>query len=185
MKSDPEMDKKTEDLINTESFLETLFEDISSGRSLLEICQTDGLRYSRIYRWIALDPDKKMHYDKAVEARTEIMCQSLLDELKAISLSDLRQAYDDRGHLKTMRDMPPEIAKVIAGVEVFEEFDGSGKQREYIGDTKKIKLWDKLRAIELLGKQMKLFIDRVEHSGKVSLEDLVNKSMKSPESKQI
>jgi hypothetical protein len=38
----------------------------------------------------------------------------------------------------------------VASVEVFEEFQGPGEDRQLIGYTKKVKLWDKNAAIDKL-----------------------------------
>jgi hypothetical protein len=43
-----------------------------------------------------------------------------------------------------------------------------------VGEIKKFKLYDRLKALELRGKQLGMFIQKVEHSGKVSLEELVS-----------
>ena len=48
-----------------------------------------------------------------------------------------------------------------------------GSERVWNGYIKKIKFWDKPRALELLGKNQKLFTEKVEHSGSVTLEQLV------------
>ena len=65
--------------------------------------------------------------------------------------------------------MPEALRLAISSIEVFEEFEGSGKDRVYIGDTKKLKIWDKVKALELLGKHLKLFTEKLELSGKVEL----------------
>ena len=63
-----------------------------------------------------------------------------------------------------IHEIPEEIRRAISGLETFEEFEGFGKDREKIGDTKKLKFWDKPRALELLGKHLGLFVDKVDHT---------------------
>ena len=46
------------------------------------------------------------------------------------------------------------------------------------GGSLRIQQHDKLKALELLGKHLKLYTDKVEHSGNLTLEDLVAGSMK-------
>jgi len=41
----------------------------------------------------------------------------------------------------------------------------------------KVKFLDKLKAIEVLGKNLKMFVDRVEHSGSLTLEQMVEGSI--------
>ena len=43
---------------------------------------------------------------------------------------------------------------------------GTGRDREKVGVTRKVKFWDKPRALELLGKYLKMFTDKFEHTGK-------------------
>ena len=52
------------------------------------------------------------------------------------------------------------------------------------GKPARLRLWDKLRALELLGKNLKLFKEQIDIGGTVKLEDLVNSSL-DPEKKSI
>ena len=58
-------------------------------------------------------------------------------------------------------------------LEVVELFDGTGKEKTHIGYTKKIRFWDKMKAIELHGKSFGMFIDRREVVGKLTLADVL------------
>jgi phage terminase small subunit len=55
--------------------------------------------------------------------------------------------------------------------------DGRGRRQT----VRKVKFWDKVKGLELLGKHLKLFTEKVEHSGSLTLEQLVLASMKKPE----
>ena len=76
---------------------------------------------------------------------------------------------------------PDDIARTIAGLEVIENFDGQGDQRKQSGWTKRVKFTDKLKSIEMMMKNLNMLTDRVEVSGKVTLEDLVIGSQKKTE----
>ena len=65
----------------------------------------------------------------------------------------------------------PPLRKALASVEVDELFEGTGKDREQTGYTKKIKTTDKLKALELLGKHLKMFTDVTEVRGLEGLGD--------------
>lgn len=104
-------------------------------------------------------------------ARLEISADVILRELLFIARADLAQAYTKEGKLKSIHDIPEETRRAMAGVKVYEEFDGFGKDRFQCGETIEVKFWDKPKALELLGKHLKLFTDVHEVHG--SLEDLV------------
>lgn len=104
----------------------------------------------------------------ALEARSkrvQVEADDVLRELKRIALSDLRQAFDENGNLKPIHGLPEDIARAISGLEVDELFEGHGDDRERVGRTKKVKFWDKTKALELLGKHLAMWIERREHSG--------------------
>ncbi|HTL13079.1 MAG TPA: terminase small subunit [Bdellovibrionota bacterium] len=107
------------------------------------------------------------------EKRTQITADRVLKELARVAFMDLSGAYNDAGGLLAVKDMPEDVRRAIAGVKIYDEFDGVGREREKIGETTEIKTIDKVRALELLGKHLKLFTDKLEHSGKISLEQLV------------
>ncbi len=99
------------------------------------------------------------------EKRTLITADEVINELKKIAFLDIRGAFTEQGMLKDLSDIPEDIAHAIGGIEVVELYDGRGNDREKIGYTKKIKLCSKVHALELLGKHLKMFTDKVELSG--------------------
>jgi len=99
--------------------------------------------------------------------KTEVSSEVVLRELLSLATVDLSLAYDENGNLKQIHDIPPEVRKAIAGVETY--YERVGKDEEGNPDlctVKKLKFWDKTRALELLGRHLKLFTDRLESTGK-------------------
>lgn len=92
-----------------------------------------------------------------IQKRTEITQDRVLKELAKIAFGDIRKLYTDNGALRNIVDLEDDIAGAISGVETFEEYEGRGTEREYIGDTKKVKMLDKTKALELLGKHLGMF----------------------------
>lgn len=114
---------------------------------------------------------------KEIEKRTEVTQDRIIKELAKIAFADIRKAYDTNGNLKQIQDLEDDIAGAIVGVESFEEYEGRGEDREYIGDTKKVKMADKIRAAELLGKHLGMFNDvnlNMKNAMQVELVDDVN-----------
>jgi phage terminase small subunit len=84
-----------------------------------------------------------------------------LMELAKLAYFDLRQLYREDGSLKNPSEWDDATAAAVASVEVFEEFAGKGKDRKQIGHTKKVKTWDKNRALEMLLKHLGLLKENV------------------------
>ncbi len=65
------------------------------------------------------------------------------------------------------------LASVIASIETFEEYqgEGSGKPKKFIGYTRKVRFWDKMKALELQMKNLAMLIERHDHtvSGSVTV----------------
>jgi phage terminase small subunit len=99
---------------------------------------------------------------QAQEKRTLITADEVILELKKIAMVDLGRAYREDGQLLPIHEIPKSVRKAIAGIDVDEIFDGFGQDRQLIGHTKKLKLFDKLKALELLGKHLKLFTDKIQ-----------------------
>lgn len=110
--------------------------------------------------------------------------QEILLELKRLAMCDLEQALNPiDGTLLPINEIPVDVRKCIAGFHVEEIWEGKEGQRVQIGVVKKIKFWDKNKALELLGKHFKMFTDKVEHSADSTLEALIVASMQAKESK--
>lgn len=96
-------------------------------------------------------------------ARVEVTVDDVLRELLCFARTDIGQAFDEQGRLKALKDMPEEVRRAISGIETEELFGGSGEDRVEIGQVRKIKFWDKAKGLELLGKHLKMWTEKVEH----------------------
>lgn len=84
--------------------------------------------------------------------RLNLEADRIVRELERLGFSDIRGIFDEQGGILPPSAWPDELAPAIAGVEVFEEFEGKGDNRKFVGYTKKVKLWDKPKSLELLAK---------------------------------
>lgn len=96
--------------------------------------------------------------------------EAVLDELARVGFSDLRKVFSPDGGLLPVSEWPEDISRAVSSVEVEELFEGSGKERQQVGWTKKVKLWPKTEALSLLGKNLKLFTDVID----VRVENMTN-----------
>lgn len=93
--------------------------------------------------------------------KTEVTQERIVNNLSHISESDLLNYFDENGCFRPLDEIPEEARRAIASIEVFEEYQGKGKDREFIGYIKKIKLWDKPKALENLGRHLGMFKDNI------------------------
>jgi len=110
------------------------------------------------------------------EDRLELKADTIIRELIRIGMVDVRTAFNEDGTLKAIKDLSEDLGRAISGIEVEEIYRGTGEDRKVWGVTKKIKFWKKTEALELLGKHLKLFIERLDITGKIKLEDIISKS---------
>jgi phage terminase small subunit len=99
-----------------------------------------------------------------------IHAERVLTEIARIGLSDIRKLYREDGTLKLPHEWSAEEAAAIACVEVFEEFEGREKDRKLKGYTKKVKVFDKVKALEFLGKHLGI-IGNTKHKDEEEKED--------------
>lgn len=105
--------------------------------------------------------------EAAASARTSITKDMVLKELARIAFVDPRNLFDEGGRPKDIRFLDPDTAAALSSVDIYEEFDYTGDERELAGYTKKYKWADKLRALEMLGKHLGMFTDKVHVEGSV------------------
>lgn len=94
---------------------------------------------------------------KEREKRTEVTQDMVIKELAKIAFSDIRKLYNDYGTIKMVKDIDDDTAGAISSLETYEETIGKGEDKEKIGDTQKVKLLDKTKALELIGKHLGMF----------------------------
>jgi phage terminase small subunit len=107
-------------------------------------------------------PDIKAVVDAALEERArrvEVKADDVLRELLRVGLADPARLIGEDGRLLLLGDMPEDVRRAVASIEVEELFEGRGEDREHIGTLRKVKLWNKNEALRDLGRHLKLFTD--------------------------
>jgi phage terminase small subunit len=115
-------------------------------------------------------PEIQESIQKAMDlraARTQITADRVLVELAKMGFADVRDMFTDSDQIMSIKNLPNDIAAAIQSIEIVTKPDGTDEEgNRSVEYVHKIKLADKKSSLELLGKHLKLFADRVEHTGK-------------------
>jgi len=97
--------------------------------------------------------------------RTRITADRVLVESAKLGFSNIRNLFTDGGQLKSVASMTEDEAAGIQSIEVVTKRMPGGEPEdvEYVS---KIRLVDKKASLELLGKHLRLFSDKIEVTGK-------------------
>lgn len=97
--------------------------------------------------------------------RTKIDADWVLRTLAEEKTADLSELFDDQGQVRPVKDWPMVFRRgVVVGIESFEEYAGRGAEREAIGMVRKIKLADRTRHLELIGRHVDVQAFRDAHA---------------------
>lgn len=94
--------------------------------------------------------------------RTEITQDRVLLEIARLAFNDPRKAFDENGALKPIQEWPDEVAAAVSSIKINEIKDSEGN---HIGETKEIKFWDKGKQIELAGRHLGMWNDKLTLGG--------------------
>lgn len=154
-----------------------ILDEISNGGSILDFCEKQNVNYSEVWAYIMASKERLDAYNAALAIRGDWYVQRLVNELKAVGLVDIKGAFNADGRLKAIDEIPEAIRRVISGIEVVETFEmrpgPDGMERVWTGYVKKIKMNEKLKAIEMLGKHVKMFVEEIKHTGTVEVKHTV------------
>lgn len=115
-------------------------------------------------------------------AKLDISPERTLDMIGRLAFFDPAALLEDDGSMKRMQDIPAEVRSVIAGLEVSDIWDsGEGDQKSIIGNLKKVKLADRLSALDKLMRYHALYRDKVEVTGELSLAEAIGRARKRSE----
>lgn len=105
--------------------------------------------------------------------RREITAERVLDELAKMAFLDPRKLFTSDGSLVPIHELDDDTAASIAGLEVNELFEGDGDQKHAFGLLKKVKIADKYKGLEMLGRHLKLFKEQESDGGTNQLAELM------------
>lgn len=108
---------------------------------------------------------------KARSERTEITQDMVLRELAKVGFSDLRNVFTAAGAIIDVQDWDDSTAGAISSLEVVRRNDGSKDEdgNHNVEYVHKIKVWDKVSALEKMGKHLGMFGNEGEKAAEVHI----------------
>lgn len=167
---------RTEEIIDfllTDNAADKLFRFIAEGGTTLEFCDFAGISYVDLMNAAAKHRELADLLNLADAAQNEWTRNRLLLELRRISIVDPRKLYDKEGNLLPADKLDADTAKSIQSYEVNDKYNKDG---ELIGTQYKYRFYDKIKAIEAIGRDLGMFMHKIKHEHSMSLEDLVNQT---------
>jgi len=180
LESIKDREKRAYELFKQDGFFETVLDSLSHGRTLSEIAEELNIPFYTIHEWLSADMARKERSDKAYQTGASYIIDELTRETREISRSDFRNLFGENGQLLPVNMWPEGAAKTVESVEIKEVFENvGGGNRELVGYTKKIKLWNKNQAIKTLGQEHGIFKDKKEFSADDDLRAMISRSYKA------
>lgn len=104
-------------------------------------------------------------------------------EIARVAFGDIRNLFTVDGALKPITELDDDTAAIISSVEVTEEEvtarDIESDEKIVAGTTKKVKLWDKMKGLEMLAKHYKIFDDAPKVNNHINLGRLNTTDLKT------
>jgi phage terminase small subunit len=104
---------------------------------------------------------------QALAEELDISAKRVLQEMAKVAFSDFRSLFTQDGELKKPHELTAMEAAAVASIQVVTVEKGEG----VVEHVAKIKTWDKTRGLEMLGRHLALFNDKL----KVEDDALANK----------
>ena len=153
--------------VNRETAIETITDLLFIGKTRKEIIQdfTDKYEVSEasIDKWIkkakpkvderrqleATEKEKLIKENtKQIAEKLGLTLEKILSEYQKIAFSDIRNVFDDNGKIKKIKDIDEQTSAAISSIEIEDITVGRGESATSIGETVKIKRWDKKGALD-------------------------------------
>lgn len=143
--------------------------DYNATQAAIRAGYSERSAYSQAHELLKKPEIQEVIKELEAEAstRTKVSKDMVIKELARVAFVDPRKLFDEEGRPKDIRFLDPDTAAALASVDIYEEFDYNGDDKELSGYTKKYKWADKLRALEMLGKHLGMFTDKVHVEGSV------------------
>jgi len=152
-------------------FIEEYLKDFNGTEAAKRAGYAPNSAYDHAFRLLKRD-DIQQEIETRLQKRLEkigVTKDRVLQEIARLAFGDTRKLFRKDGSLLMPNEWDDDTAAAVAGMEITEEYGGRGEERALTGYTKKVKQWEKTRALELLGRHLKLFGDKNGDNGGVTI----------------
>ncbi len=99
----------------------------------------------------------------------KLTVERVLQEYACLATLDISQAFDAEGNILPIHQIPENVRRALAGVEIAElNIDNDGKGS--VGRLHRIKFYDKTKALDSIAKHLGMFIERIGNPDGTPLE---------------
>ena len=152
-------------------FVDEYLNDLDAKRAAISAGYAESTANCKSFGWVRQSQSTKPHVLEAIAVakaerseRTQIDADWVLTRLAAEATADLADLYADGGALKPISEWPLIWRQgLVGGLDVDEQFADGVK----LGQVTKVKLSDRIRRLELIGKHVDVgaFAERKEIGG--------------------
>jgi phage terminase small subunit len=136
-------------------FVEQYFSNNCNASEAARACGYAGSSIANVCNSLMRNPYvvKQIRWrHEQIRQRNDVTLDKIIVELSHISFFDIGKIYDTEGRLRPLHTLTQAVRAGIAGVESEELYAGSGEERIAYGMQRKVKITDRVRAMELLAK---------------------------------
>lgn len=141
--------------------------DLNATKAAVRAGYSEKTAYSigqRLLKNVEVQAEIQRLMSQRVE-RTEVDADYVVNRLIEIDQMDVLDIMDDAMSLKPVSEWPKSWRQYLSGFDLADMFEGSGDDRKMVGILKKIKWPDKIKNLELLGRHLGVFKDKLEVTG--------------------
>lgn len=153
--------------------LQDICAHIARGSNLIDYCEENDLDFAEIEKWLNEAPERIGAFQESVNKRKFYHVESMLKQLAAIIECDVSKAYDSQtGDPLPINEWPKGLQQSLATLNEEKKFLGkSGFFRRVT-----FKTWDKMKAMELMGKYLDMLNDNKDRNINVNVAFELNKA---------
>lgn len=145
--------------------------DLNSTQAALRAGYSKTTAEKKAQLWVGKSRDSSQYPEmfdfvdkrrRKISEKLEITQERVLQEYARVAFFDIRNIYTETNSLKNVKDLDDASAAAIAGIEVTEESAFIDGLKVNLGFTKKIKIHNKITALEGIGRHLGMFNDKLK-----------------------